>query len=237
MGSAHQTGAGNNIPEPLYYSVQIGAVIGAQRHRALCQGRDYIVRAAAVGDCIVHPGVLANMFPHVFDSLEGKHQTVQSAAALLWGHGCVGAAAVETDLEAGQGKTFDVSGGSLSGMEHQSNVQFLKAAVFLHHDFAANTLLSRCTIYRDGEGLVVCHILQSQCGAKNSRTLGVMAAAVAQIRQGVILAKQAEVGAAGTVGPGGAESGFQAAHPLLHAEACPFQEGGKYFAGVVLPAA
>ena len=65
----------------------------------------------------------------------------------------------------------------------------LKAAVLNHLNLAAKGLLGRGSIYYKLERLIRVQILYRYCGTQTSRALHMMAAAVSQVAERIVLAK------------------------------------------------
>ena len=168
------------------------------------------------------------MLPQELDALTGQDQAVQCAAALFGLERCVRADTVVDDLELVECQRLDIHLRSRAAVHHERHIQLLKgAAVFQHHDLAADGLFSRCAVDRDGIRCVDGCIFQCLGCAQNGRSLHMVAAGVAQTGQSVVLAEQADVRAALAVLPDGAERRLHTSNPTLYSEAFFFQPAGQ----------
>ena len=124
-------------------------------------------------------------------------------------------------------------------MHHQGHVDVPEAAVLPHGDLGPPGLLSGGAVDHQLKGLVEAGVLQGNGGAADAGPLHLVAAAVAQLAQGVVLAQQPDPGAALPLFPGGAEGGGPAGQAALDLKAVFLQvvlqqAGGEMLLPIIL---
>ncbi len=111
------------------------------------------------------------------------------------------------DKIVGQCQTLLVYTGVRPAVHHQCHINIPKVSQLPHRHFRAAGLLRRSPVHHQLEGFLKPSLLQGDGGGADTGALHVVAAAVAQAPQRVVLTQQADPGPALSLAPGGPEGG------------------------------
>ena len=159
------------------------------------------------------------------DGLVGGHEAVEGVDAGLWCDGGVGCLAAVSDVaafDAVHGRSFEVEG---RGVDHHGDVDAFECTALEHELLAADVLFGGGTEHEEGDGVGGDGGLEADGACHAAGGDEVVAAGVADLGEGVVLA---EVGDGdGAFAPAGGEGGLEAESAALDGEAACFESVGE----------